>query len=116
MEEEFLTVKEAAKWLGVQITTIYRLVKLGRLKGYSIGRPLRFRRTDIEQLLERHRVGDPWVSKAESEFLTMKEAADLLLVHTSTIHLMVRRGRLNPYPVGKRLCFKREDVYALLGR
>ncbi|MBS1233217.1 MAG: Helix-turn-helix domain, partial [Nitrospirae bacterium] len=45
---------------------------------------------------------------------TAKEAADLLLVHTSTIHLMVRRGHLKPYAIGKRLRFKREDIDALL--
>ena len=121
-KEEFLTAEEAAKRLQVHSNTIYAMVKLGRLKGYSIrrGRPIRrrlcFKRTDIEQLLERHRMGDPWARKTEDEFMTMKEAADLLLVHTSTIHLMVRRGCLKTYPVGKRLCFKREDVHALLGK
>ena len=120
-EEEPLTAEEAAKRLQVHSNTIYAMVRLGRLKGYSIrrGRPIRrrlcFKRTDIEQLLERHRMGDPWARKKEDEFMTMKEAADLLLVHTSTIHLMARRGCLKTYPVGKRLCFKREDVHALLG-
>ncbi len=102
-KEEFLTVKETAELLGVQINTIYYLVKVGRLKRYPIGR-LRFRRMHVEQVMK------------EREFLTVKEAADLLLVHTSTIHLMVRKGCLKPYSVGKRLCFRRENVQALLGK
>jgi excisionase family DNA binding protein len=49
----------------------------------------------------------------ERELLTVNEAANLLLVHTSTIHHMVREGRLKAYPIGKRLRFKREDINAL---
>jgi len=103
-EEEFLTAKEVAELLQIRPSSIYNLVKLGRLKRYPIGRRLRFRRTAVEQFME------------ERKLLTVKEAADLLLVHTSTIHLMVRRGCLKTYPVGKRLCLKREDVHALLGK
>ena len=123
-EEEFLTAEEAAKWLQVHFNTIYRMAKQGRLKGYPMRpthkghwdhpsrRHLCFRRTDIEQLLGRHRVGDSWAG-AENEFLTVQEAADLLLVHPSIIRRMVREGRLKAYPIGKRLRFKREDVHAL---
>ena len=100
-EEEFLTAKEAAELLGMRPTSIYNLVKSGRLKRYPIW-PIRFRRTHVEQLMK------------ERELLTAKEAADLLLVHTSTIHLMVRRGHLKPYVIGNRLRFKREDIDALL--
>ena len=132
-EEEFLTAREAAKWLQVHRNTIYAMVKEGRLKGYSL-RPIRpfrpsrpslrgyssrrclcFRRTDIEQLLERHRVRDSW-AMAKNEFVTVQEAANLLLVHPSIIRHMVKEGRLKAYPIGKRLRFKREDIKALLGK
>ncbi len=102
-EEEFLTTKEVAELLRIRPTSIYNLVKSGRLKRYPIW-PIRFRRTHVEQLMK------------ERELLTVNEAANLLLVHPSTIHHMVREGRLKAYPIGKRLRFKREDVQALLKR
>ena len=103
-EEEFLTVKEAAEWLGVCVGTIYAMVRQGRLKHYPIGWRLSFRRTHIEQLME------------DRKLLTVNEVANLLLVHTSTIHLMVRKGRLRAYRIGERLRFRREDINALLRR
>jgi len=99
-EEEFLTTKEVAELLRIRPSSIYNLVKSGRLKRYPIGR-LRFRRTAVEHLMK------------ERELLTVDEAANLLLVHTSTIHHMVREGRLKAYLMGKRLRFKREDINAL---
>ncbi len=56
-EKEFLTVKEVAELLRVKPLTIYRMVKDSRLKGYSIGRNLRFKRQDIDAFLERCKVG-----------------------------------------------------------
>ena len=56
-EKEYLTVKEVAEWLRVTPRTIYKMVKQGRLKVYHVGKQLRFRRTDIEQLLKRRRTG-----------------------------------------------------------
>ena len=101
-EKEFLTVKEAAERLRVSPSTIYRLVELGRLKRYPIGWRLRFRRTEVERLME------------EKELLTVKEAAELLLVHTSTIHRVVREGRLKAHHIGGHLRFKRKDIHAFL--
>ena len=56
-EKEFLTVKEVAELLRVKPLTVYRMVKDGRLYGYSIGRNLRFKRQDIDVFLESSRVG-----------------------------------------------------------
>ena len=102
-EEEFLTVKEAAELLRMRPTSIYNLVKSGRLKRYPIW-PIRFRRTHVEQLIE------------ERELLTVNEAATLLLVHPSIIRHMVKEGRLRAYRIGERLRFKWKDVYTLLGK
>ena len=107
-EEEPLTAKEVAEWLRVTPRTIYKMVKQGRLKVYHVGKQLRFRRTDIEQLLGRRRMA--------RELLTVKEVADLLLVRPSTIHRTVREGRLKPYRFEGHLWFRGEDIYAISGR
>ncbi len=113
-EEEFLTAKEVAEQLRMHRNIVYRMMKLGQLKGYHIRGLICFRRTDIEQLLGDLKVEDLGGSVAEKQFLTVKEAADLLLVHTSIIRRMVREGRLKLYPIGESLYLKREDVHALL--
>ena len=101
-EEELLTVKQAAERLQVSPSTIYYLVKRGRLKHYPLGR-LRFTRTDIEQLMAE-----------EKGYLTVKEVAEWLRVTPSTVHKMVKQGRLKVYRGWKRQRFKRKDIYALL--
>jgi len=113
-EDEFLTTKEVAERLRMHRNTIYRMMKLGQLKGYHIRGHLCFKRTDIEQLLGGHRVEDSGVSVAEKQFLTVREAANLLLVHPVIIHRMVREGRLKLYPMGDSQYLMREDVNALL--
>ena len=115
-EDEFLTTKEVAERLRMHRNTIYRMKKLGQLKGYHIRGHLCFRRTEIEQHLGGHRVEDSGVSVAEKQFLTVREAANLLLVHPVIIHRMVREGRLKLYPMGESLYLRREDVLALLGK
>jgi excisionase family DNA binding protein len=55
--DEFLTLKEAAELLRVQPNTVYDLMKWERVEGYSLRGWRFFRRTDIEQLLERRRAG-----------------------------------------------------------
>ena len=55
--DEFLTVREIAGWLRVHPVTVYVLVKREGLKSHSIGGRRCYRRTDIEQLMERRRAG-----------------------------------------------------------
>ena len=52
--EEFLTVNEAARRLGVKVATLYAYVSRGRLASYRQGIKRRrlYRRADIERLLE----------------------------------------------------------------
>jgi excisionase family DNA binding protein len=52
--EEFLTVNEAARRLGVKVATLYAYVSRGRLTSYRQGMKRRrlYRRADIERLLE----------------------------------------------------------------
>jgi excisionase family DNA binding protein len=47
--EDFFTIDELAEYLRVHPTTVYRLLRQGRLPGFRVGGNWRFRRTLIEQ-------------------------------------------------------------------
>lgn len=51
-----LTPKEAARFLRVSRTTLYRLVETRRLRFYRIGRQLRFDSPDLAAYLQAHRM------------------------------------------------------------
>ena len=53
--EPLLTITEAAEVLGVQRSTIYRLLRDSDLVAVRVGKRLRFRPSDLEDYLERHR-------------------------------------------------------------
>jgi excisionase family DNA binding protein len=48
-EEEIFTIKELSDHLRVHPTTIYRLLRQGRLPGFRVGSNWRFNRAAIEQ-------------------------------------------------------------------
>lgn len=48
-QDEFFTIDELAEYLRVHPTTIYRLLRQGRLPGFRVGGNWRFRRSLIEQ-------------------------------------------------------------------
>ncbi len=52
-EQVLLTTKEVARFLGVNIMTVYRLVDRGELLAYRVGSLRRFGKEDIERYLER---------------------------------------------------------------
>ena len=54
MDETYLTVEEIARRFGVNITTIYRLAKQGKLPAFKIGRQWRFSEARIEAWVEDH--------------------------------------------------------------
>ena len=51
----FLTTEEVLGCLKVNPRTIYRLIKTGELPAVRIGRQWRFRRTDLDDWIERQR-------------------------------------------------------------
>jgi excisionase family DNA binding protein len=52
---EFYTVKQLANALQITEMTVYRLVRRGELPCHSIGRAMRFRRSDVEGFLRKCR-------------------------------------------------------------
>lgn len=50
--EELMTTKEVAKYLRISITTIHNMIKRGDLHPAKIGKDYRFKRSDIEKMME----------------------------------------------------------------
>lgn len=57
MEDKFITVKEAAKRLGLHVMTVYKLIKSKKLKGYCFGRAYRVLENDLDAFIEDNKVG-----------------------------------------------------------
>ncbi len=51
MEKDFYTAQDLADKLGVNIMTIYRYIKSGKLKAYKIGKEFRIDRKEFELFL-----------------------------------------------------------------
>ena len=55
MEEGFLTTEEVLDYLQVNLRTVYRLIKAGKIPAVRVGRQWRFRKNDIDAWLESQR-------------------------------------------------------------
>jgi excisionase family DNA binding protein len=55
MDDAFLTTEEVLEYLQVNLRTVYRLIKAGRIPAVRVGRQWRFRRRDIDAWLETQR-------------------------------------------------------------
>ena len=52
-EKEFFRAQELAEKLSVNVMTIYRYIKAGKLKAYKFGKEFRIGKEDFEKLLEK---------------------------------------------------------------
>jgi excisionase family DNA binding protein len=52
-EKEFYKAEDLAKLLEVNIMTIYRYIKAGRLKAYKIGREFRIDKNEFQRFLDK---------------------------------------------------------------
>ncbi|MFB3853466.1 MAG: response regulator [Vicinamibacterales bacterium] len=52
MDDSFLTTEEVLAYLQVNLRTVYRLIKAGKIPAVRVGRQWRFRRRDIDAWLE----------------------------------------------------------------
>ena len=55
IEESFLTTEEVLEYLQVNLRTVYRLIKAGKIPAIRVGRQWRFRKRDIDAWLESQR-------------------------------------------------------------
>jgi excisionase family DNA binding protein len=55
MDETFLTTEEVLEYLHVNLRTVYRLIKAGKIPAVRVGRQWRFRKRDIDAWLDSQR-------------------------------------------------------------
>jgi excisionase family DNA binding protein len=55
IDETFLTTEEVLEYLQVNLRTVYRLIKAGKIPAVRVGRQWRFRKRDIDVWLETQR-------------------------------------------------------------
>jgi excisionase family DNA binding protein len=76
MEDSFLTTDEVLKYLQVNLRTVYRLIKAGKLPAVRVGRQWRFRKRDVDNWLDTNRPralrAVPSPSKSSSAALTSR--------------------------------------------
>jgi excisionase family DNA binding protein len=54
-DNEFLTMEEVLGYLHVNLRTVYRLIKAGKIPGVWVGCQWRFRKRDVDNWLESQR-------------------------------------------------------------
>ncbi len=52
-DARLMNIHEVARYLGVSARTVYRLVNRGELKAYKVDSLWRFRREEVDAMLER---------------------------------------------------------------
>ena len=55
-QKEFYTAKELAEKLRVNIMTIYRYIKAGKLKSYKIGKEFRVDKKEFQRFLNKTKI------------------------------------------------------------
>src|SRR6266545_6659406 len=55
IDETFLTTEEVLEYLQVNLRTVYRLIKAGKIPAVRVGRQWRFRKRDIDGWLDSQR-------------------------------------------------------------
>lgn len=56
MKKEFYTAKELAEKLRVNIMTIYRYIKAGKIKAYKTGKDFRIDKNEFNEFLEKFKI------------------------------------------------------------
>jgi len=102
MEESFLTTEEVLDYLQVNLRTVYRLIKAGKIPAVRVGRQWRFRKGDIDAWLEsqRPRAVRPAASSAKVATPTAGRPRVLVVDDEATIRdLLAKTLALAEYDV-----------------
>jgi excisionase family DNA binding protein len=59
MNDPFLTTEDVTGYLQLNLRTVYRLIRAGRIPAVRVGRQWRFRRSDVDRWLESRRLATP---------------------------------------------------------
>ena len=69
-DEAFLTTEEVLEYLQVNLRTVYRLIKAGKIPAVRVGRQWRFRKSDIDEWLQSQSRGEAAVDAPTSDLET----------------------------------------------
>lgn len=80
-DEIFLTTEEVLEYLQVNLRTVYRLIKAGKIPAVRVGRQWRFRKRDIDAWLDTQRPrGERTPSNATSDRAQARDGRSRVLV------------------------------------
>ena len=74
-DEVFLTTEEVLEYLQVNLRTVYRLIKAGKIPAVRVGRQWRFRKRDIDAWLETQRPRGARAAQAQAPAARSSAAA-----------------------------------------
>lgn len=94
-----LTRSEAAKYLNVSLPTIDKYAAKGLIKAERKGRVIRIKKDDLVQAL-----------KSTENLLSVREAADLMVIGQAAVRNYMGSGRLESVKLGTRVRIKREEI------
>jgi excisionase family DNA binding protein len=79
-DEIFLTTEEVLEYLQVNLRTVYRLIKAGKIPAVRVGRQWRFRKRDIDAWLDTQRPRGERPATAVSDRPTARDGRSRVLV------------------------------------
>src|SRR5215207_5394544 len=94
MDEAFLTTEEVLEYLQVNLRTVYRLIKAGKIPAVRVGRQWRFRKRDIDRWLDSQRTHPlapptvaPSAKSAQPRVLVVDDETNIRELLTKTLSL-----------------------------
>lgn len=103
IDDAFLTTEEVLEYLQVNLRTVYRLIKAGRIPAVRVGRQWRFRKADLDAWLDSQRRGSRHAApSAASARVPLEGAGRRVLVvddEESIRELLIRTLALAEYEV-----------------
>ena len=80
MDDAFLTTEEVLAYLQVNLRTVYRLIKAGKIPAVRVGRQWRFRKRDIDAWLESQRARGSRGAGTQKQPVTPTDRPRILVV------------------------------------
>jgi excisionase family DNA binding protein len=80
MDDTYLTTEEVLEYLQVNLRTVYRLIKAGRIPAVRVGRQWRFRKGDLDAWLDNQRLGSRGAASAAAAAQPLEGTGHRVLV------------------------------------
>jgi excisionase family DNA binding protein len=86
IEKRAYSTQDAAKQLGISVSTLRRFIRSGVIAYFRIGKRIRFSADEIARF---------------GNVVNLKEAANILGVHPLTVRLLIVNGKLPAHKIGR---------------